>query len=155
MDVNEVDYIKIGQRIRAARLKLGWQQAEVAFRAGLTTSHMSHIETGQTKVALPTIVKIANTLSVSVDELLCDSLEQVKPVYDKKIAEELADCDAAELQAMLEIIHTTKTVIRKNRKVTYNRHPPRWAATRSPPAAARHNQNILRSGASLFCSSSA
>lgn len=46
MDVNEVDYIKIGQRIRAARLKLGWQQAEVAFRAGLTTSHMSHIETG-------------------------------------------------------------------------------------------------------------
>lgn len=36
MDVNEVDYIKIGQRIRAARLKLGWQQAEVAFRAGLT-----------------------------------------------------------------------------------------------------------------------
>ena len=67
MDVNEVDYIKIGQRIRAARLKLGWQQAEVAFRAGLTTSHMSHIETGQTKVALPTIVKIANTLSVSVD----------------------------------------------------------------------------------------
>ena len=51
MDVNEVDYIKIGQRIRAARLKLGWQQAEVAFRAGLTTSHMSHIETGQTKVA--------------------------------------------------------------------------------------------------------
>lgn len=65
------------------------------------------------------IVKIANTLSVSVDELLCDSLEQVKPVYDKKIAEELADCDAAELQAMLEIIHTTKTVIRKNRKVTY------------------------------------
>ena len=119
MDVNEVDYIKIGQRIRAARLKLGWQLAEVAFRAGLTTSHMSHIETGQTKVALPTIVKIANTLSVSVDELLCDSLEQVKPVYDKKIAEELADCDAAELQAMLEIIHTTKTVIRKNRKVTY------------------------------------
>ena len=58
MDVNEVDYIKIGQRIRAARLKLGWQQAEVAFRAGLTTSHMSHIETGQTKVALPTIVKM-------------------------------------------------------------------------------------------------
>ena len=58
MDVNEVDYIKIGQRIRTARTKLGWQQAEVAFRAGLTTSHMSHIETGQTKVALPTTKSI-------------------------------------------------------------------------------------------------
>ena len=57
MNVNEVDYIKIGQRIRAARLKLGWQQAEVAFRAGLTTSHMSHIETGSTKLSLPVLAK--------------------------------------------------------------------------------------------------
>ena len=80
MDVNEVDYIKIGQRIKEIRMKMGWQQAELAFRAGLTTSHMSHIETAQTKVALPTIVKIANALSVSVDELLYDSLEQAKPV---------------------------------------------------------------------------
>ena len=118
MDVNEVDYIKIGQRIRAARLKLGWQQAEVAFRAGLTTSHMSHIETGQTKVALPTIVKIANALSVSTDELLCDSLVQTQHVYDKKIAEELKDCDNIELQAFLEIIQSTKKVLRKNRATT-------------------------------------
>ena len=73
MGVNELDYVMIGQRIKAARCKLGLQQAEVAYRAGLTTSHMSHIETGQTKLALPTIVKIANVLSVSVDELLCDN----------------------------------------------------------------------------------
>lgn len=118
MDRYEVDYIKIGQRIKAARNKLGWQQSEVAFRANLTTSHMSHIETGQTKVALPTIVKIANALSVSIDELLCDSLEQVKPVYDKKIAEELEDCDAAELQAIYEITHATKTALRKAKKAT-------------------------------------
>lgn len=65
MDVNEVDYIKIGQRIRAARMELGWQQAEVAFRAGLTTSHMSHIETGQTKVALTDLICIISETGVS------------------------------------------------------------------------------------------
>lgn len=117
MGVNELDYGLIGQRIKAARIKAGLQQAEVAFRAGLTNSHMSHIETGQTKLALPTIVKIANVLSVSVDELLYDNLEQAKHVYDKKIADELADCDSAELQAFLEIIQATKKVIRKSRKV--------------------------------------
>lgn len=117
MEANELDYVSIGQRIRAARSKMGIQQAELAFRAGLTTSHMSHIETGQTKLALPAIVKIANALSVSVDELLCDSLEQVKPVYDKKIADELADCDAAELKAFYEIIQSTKSVLRTARKV--------------------------------------
>lgn len=118
MGINELDYKMIGQRIRAERKRKGWQQAELAFRAGITASHLSHIETAQTKLALPTIVKIANTLSVSVDELLCDSMEQVKIVYDKKIAEELADCDAAELQAFLEIIQTTKKVLRTERKVT-------------------------------------
>lgn len=118
MDVNELDYKMIGQRIRAERKKKNWQQAELAYRAGMTAAHLSHIETAQTKLALPTIVKIANALSVSVDALLCDSLEQVKVVYDKKIAEELEDCDAAELQAFLEIIQTTKKVLRTNRKVT-------------------------------------
>ena len=111
MGVNELDYKMIGQRIRAERNKKGWQQAELAFRAGMTSAHLSHIETAQTKLALPTIVKIANALSVSVDELLYDSMEQVKVVYDKKIAEELEDCDPAELQAFLEIIQSTKKVL--------------------------------------------
>ena len=118
MGVNELDYKMIGQRIRTERNNKGWQQAELAFRAGITSAHLSHIETAQTKLALPTIVKIANALSVSVDELLYDSMEQVKVVYDKKIAEELEDCDPAELQAFLEIIQSTKKVLRTNRKVT-------------------------------------
>ena len=81
MGVNELDYKMIGQRIRAERNKKGWQQAELAFRAGMTAAHLSHIETAQTKLALPTIVKIANALSVSVDELLYDSMEKVKAVF--------------------------------------------------------------------------
>lgn len=67
-------------------------------------------------MALPTLVKIANSLSVSIDELLYDNLDMVKPVYDKRIAEELSDCDAAELEAFLDIIRSTKKVIRQTRK---------------------------------------
>ena len=115
MGVNELDYVQIGQRIREARNAIGWPQSELAFRTGLNSAHVSHIETGQTKVALPTIVKIANALSVSLDELLCDNLVHTKHVYDKKIAAELNDCDNAELQAFLEIIQSTKKVLRKNR----------------------------------------
>lgn len=113
MAVNEIDYMKIGQRIRQARTALNWQQAELAYRAGLNSSYVSHIETGQTKLSLPTIVKIANALSVSVDSLLCDSLITSQHVYDQKLAFELRDCDNAELQAFLEIIQTTKRVLRK------------------------------------------
>lgn len=115
MGLNELDYAAIGQRIRQARIALGWQQAELAYRAGLNSSYVSHIETGQTKLALPTIVKIANALAVSVDELLCDNLLASQHVYDHKIAKELKDCDTAELQAFLEIIQTTKKALRRTR----------------------------------------
>ena len=127
MEVNEVDYFKIGRRIREYRKRLGLQQMELAGAVGVTPSHMSHIETGQTKGAnarpfathhnaldIDMYLRIANELSVSVDDLICDNLEQVKVVYDKKIAEALADCNAAELEAFYEIIITTKTVIRSN-----------------------------------------
>ena len=83
MGVNELDYKMIGQRIRAERNKKGWQQAELAFRAGMTSAHLSHIETAQTKLALPTIVKIANALSVSVDDLLYDSMEQKQTMHSQ------------------------------------------------------------------------
>lgn len=116
MRENELDYKMIGQRIRTERNKKGWQQAELAFRAGVTAAHMSHVETAQTKLSLPVIVKIANALSVSVDELLCDSMKMAKAVYDKKFAEELEDCDTAELQAFLEIIQSAKKILREKRK---------------------------------------
>ena len=115
MGASELNYVLIGQRIREARNAKGWPQTELSFRAGLNSAYVSHIETGKTKLALPTIVKIANALSVSVDELLCDSMTQTAHVYDRRIAEELKDCDNAELQAFLEIIQSTKKVLRKNR----------------------------------------
>ena len=113
MGVNDLNYHKIGQRIRQARTAHGWQQAELAYRAGLNSSYISHIETGQTKLSLPTIVKIANALSVSVDTLLCDNLQLSPHVYDTRFAEVFADCDNAELQAFLEIIQTAKRLLRK------------------------------------------
>lgn len=116
MGAYALDYVKIGQRIRAARMAQGWQQAELAYRAGLNSSYVSHIETGQTKLSLPTIVKIANALSVSVDALLCDNLTLSRHVYDQKISDVLQDCDNAELQAFLEIIQSTKRVLRKARR---------------------------------------
>lgn len=116
MGVQEVDYKKIGKRIKAARKKLALIQEKLAKKADMNASHLSHIETGQTKLSLPTLVMIANALDISVGELLCGSLKQFNHVYYNQIAEELADCDEDELQAIFEIVHSSKTVIRKTRK---------------------------------------
>ena len=46
----EIDYVKIGQRIRAARLEKGYSQADLGALVGCSNNHMSHVEVGQRKV---------------------------------------------------------------------------------------------------------
>ena len=53
----EIDYVKIGQRIRAARLEKGYSQADLGALVGCSNNHMSHVEVGQTKVSLAMLLK--------------------------------------------------------------------------------------------------
>lgn len=71
-----MDYKELGNRVRESRTIYGITQSNLAERVGCSVQHISHIETGHTKASLPLLVKIANTLHVSVDYLLQDSLEE-------------------------------------------------------------------------------
>lgn len=88
----EIDYKAIGIRIRRKRTDMGLTQQKMAELAGLEPSNISHIERGATKLSLPTIVRIANVLHSSVDELLCDSLEIPRHSYEKAASEILSGC---------------------------------------------------------------
>lgn len=77
----ELDYKAIGKRIKIARIQVDLTQEKLAEYVNLSPSHMSNIETGTTKVSLTTIVNIANALSVSVDDLLCDNVIHAKPQF--------------------------------------------------------------------------
>lgn len=48
-----MDYYEIGQRIRKMRKAHEFSQEELAEKIGISTTHMSHIETGNTKLSLP------------------------------------------------------------------------------------------------------
>lgn len=48
-----MDYVAIGKRIRAHRKRLNLSQEELSEMIGISTVHMSHIETGYTKLSLP------------------------------------------------------------------------------------------------------
>ena len=83
----ELDYRAIGKRIKIARIKADLTQEALAEKASLSTTHMSNIETGNSKLSLPTIVSLANALSVSVDEFLCDSVIHSKDIFSQEIQE--------------------------------------------------------------------
>ena len=53
-----MDYYAIGQRIRKFRKACGLSQEELAEKVGISTTHMSHIETGNTKLSLQVLVDI-------------------------------------------------------------------------------------------------
>ena len=52
-----MDYVGIGKRIRAQRLKLELSQEDLAEMAGISLVHMSHIETANTKLSLPVALR--------------------------------------------------------------------------------------------------
>lgn len=68
-----LNYYQIGQKIRKYRKAMGMSQEQLAEQVRISTTHMSHIETGNTKLSLPVLVDIAKTLEVRTDDLLFDS----------------------------------------------------------------------------------
>lgn len=107
-----LDYAAIGQRIRMFRIKRGWKQSDLAEKSGVEPSNISHIERAATKLSLPTLVSIANALEVSLDEIVYNSLIKNKHIYVKEIDELVGDCDPKELSSIIQIIRTTKGIIR-------------------------------------------
>ena len=111
-----LDYAAIGQRIRMFRIKRGWKQSDLAEKSGVEPSNISHIERAATKLSLPPLVSIANALEVSLDEIVYNSLIKNKHIYVKEIDELVGDCDPKELSSIIQIIRTTKGIIRNYKK---------------------------------------
>ena len=78
---------------------------------------MSNIETGNSKLSLPTIVSLANALSVSVDEFLCDSVIHSKDIFSQEIQNLVSDCDEYEIRMIADFVRAAKETIRKNAKL--------------------------------------
>lgn len=113
MDLN---YESIGKRIKKFRVERGWKQSQLAEKSGVEPSNISHIERVATKVSLPTLVNIANALEVSLDEIVYDSLIKNEHISIKEINELLEDCEREELTALIQIIKTTKNIMRNIKK---------------------------------------
>lgn len=108
----EIDYLAIGRRIRKFRLERGFTQERLAEMAELTPAHFSHVETGNTKVSLPSLLRIAASLDVTLDDLVCDNLTHTKHVSMKELDALLADCSDAEARALVTITEAGKQAIR-------------------------------------------
>ena len=115
-----IDYEALGLRVKFARIKAKMTQETLANNVDMSVVHISNIETGNTKVSLQTIVNIADVLSVSVDELLCDSVIKSNHVFSKEAQDLLSDCSPREIRVLVDVLKSTKEALRKDDRFKVN-----------------------------------
>ena len=111
---NDIDYGRLGERIKRFRHKAHWTQEQLAGRIDAATSTIAHAESGTSKPSLPLLIKIANELNVSLDQLISDSLPIADVYIQKDISDILSDCTITEKQIIRDILLTTKETLRKH-----------------------------------------
>lgn len=110
-----VDYHLLGKQIRRYRKEKGWTQLYLSEKCEITPTNLSHIERGKTKPSIDTLVKIANSLEVTIDALLCDSLTTAAtPIFKNKISTIVEDCSDKEIRILSDILDAAKEILRKH-----------------------------------------
>lgn len=108
-----MDYYKIGQRIRKIRKAHKLSQENLAEQIGISVTHMSHIETGNTKLSLPVLVELAKVLEVRTDELLYDSNVVDRSAAVETINQLLSTCTTAQVKVIEDVVKATKIALEK------------------------------------------
>lgn len=117
MNFYELDYYKIGQRIRQVRKACNLSQEQLADMVDISTTHMSHIETGNTKLSLAVLVKLAQALSVQTDALIFDVPPENKTLLTNELLEILNSCSTQDMYVLLDLIKATKVSLDKHHHV--------------------------------------
>ena len=105
-----MNYEEIGKRIRKYRKLKNLSQEQLAEKINISTTHMSHIETGSTKLSLQVLVDLATILEVNTDNLI---FEKKGGSTNKKINDILSECDEKQIAFITDIIKTTKDALDK------------------------------------------
>ena len=108
-----MDYYEIGQRIRKYRKASQLSQEELAEKVGISIPHMSHIETGNTKLSLPVLVSLATALEVSADDLLFDNTATTRNSVIDDLLSLLENCSISQIKVLKDIVKAAKTSMDK------------------------------------------
>ncbi len=103
--MQEVDYQKLGQRIRQLRVQRGLTQAELSVMAGCSNNYLSHIETAQCKLSLSMLLRLSAVLGESTDYFLLDTpYAPPEAIINREISAKLEKCRPETLVAVSQMI---------------------------------------------------
>jgi transcriptional regulator with XRE-family HTH domain len=99
MESMEVTYTRFGRELRRVRKERGLTQSDLAQRVHLGRTSVANIESGQQRVYLHTLMKLAAALHVSPAELLPE-----EPVNVEEIAAQVESLPAREREWIMRVV---------------------------------------------------
>lgn len=114
-----VNFIIVGRRVREIRLQKQISQEILAEWIEMSVTYISHIETAKKRASLETLVKIANALGTTVDQLLSGNQENDQEVYKEELVQLVADCTSYEKRVICEIAAAAKKSMRNNEWIRF------------------------------------
>lgn len=108
-----MDHLQIGRQIRLARLQKNLTQTQLAEAANLSVPYISHVERGKKRVSLDALVRIAQALEVTLDQLLSGVQPQDRVAYLPELEELLVDCTLRERRILRDVTVAVKQSLRE------------------------------------------
>lgn len=99
-----MNYSLLGKRLREERLKSKLTQEKLAEVVDVSHAYIGQIERAERSVTLDTLIKIANQLGVTVDDLLRESLEISEDHFVNRFKHILIKRSPQEQQMALEMV---------------------------------------------------
>lgn len=106
--MQELNFEKIGQKLREVRISRNLTQEYIANMVDINTSHISNIENNRVKISLTTLVSVCNVLGTTVDYILADEYSYPSSALDREILKELRSCDNKTREQILSIVRILK-----------------------------------------------
>lgn len=99
-----INYEKLGSRIRTARMHKNLTQEELAEKVDVSNNYISNIELNRSKPSLATLIKICNVLEITPDYVLADSVHSSNEYIKDEIAKMLRKCSPASIRLIEKVI---------------------------------------------------
>jgi len=115
---SRVNMKELGVRIREARSRCNMSQMDLADACGISVPYVSDIERGKKCFSVDILLRIAQALQVSADWLLRLDFPHTDYAYHAEAASLLSDCSKEEAALLLDLMSSTKQVIRKRNEST-------------------------------------
>ena len=99
-----MNYIDLGRRIREERQKLNLTQEKLSESIGVTTTYIGQIERGERCPTLDTLINISNSLGVSIDYLLHESVSPSSSTMNNLWLQLTKDLSDDEQETIIELV---------------------------------------------------